>query len=57
MIKLLASLECRVEELLPLLAHMEHQAPTQEKVLQPEAGCHTPVVHQVPELTVRVQVL
>ena len=46
------SLECRVEELLPLVAHVEHQAATQEQVLQPEAGRHAPVVYQVPELTV-----
>ena len=48
----MALLECSVEELLPLLTHMKHQAPTQEQVLQPEAGRHAPVVHQVPEQTV-----
>lgn len=33
--------ELGVEELQPLIPHMEDQGAAQEKMLQAEAGCHT----------------
>lgn len=33
--------ELRVEELLPLIAHVEHQGAAQEEMLEAEAGCYT----------------
>lgn len=41
-------MELRVKELQPLLPDMENQRAAQEKVLQPEAGGHTPEIKEVP---------
>jgi len=41
-------LQLRVEELLPLVAHVEHHGAAEEEMLEAEAGCHAAEVEQIP---------
>ena len=41
--------EGRVEELLPLIAHVEDEAAAEEEVLQAEAGRHAAIVEEEAE--------